>query len=317
MSKSEFIKLSETFTESQIVSFRDYLNVHLLNQSKNFTVVTGGSYARGEASPESDLDYFIIYDKDFSKEQEAAVKAIVSEFVKQKLPKDVGDTNTFGEITSIDTMLTNIGGTGDSNDKLTRRILFLLEAKCLWNDESFNDYQTRLLDTYIKDSVSEHHLAKFLLNDVIRYYRTICTDFEFKTCESDKSWGLRNIKLMFSRKLLYFSGVVAIADTCHRTKQEKIERLSALLSMTPIDRISSVCGTHNSKNVLDMYAEFLGKISDPAIRKTLEGVTQKENKSVPQFRNLKNHGHRFSFELTNLLSKTYDASHPIHHSLIM
>jgi len=53
------------------------------------------------------------------------------------------------------------------------------------------------------DSMSE--TSRFLLHDLIRYYRTICVDFEYKTYENGKPWGDRNIKIQFSRKFLYFS----------------------------------------------------------------------------------------------------------------
>ena len=80
----------------------------------------------------------------------------------------------------------------------------------------------------------------FLLNDIIRYYRTITIDFEFKTSETGKSWGLRNIKLTYSRKLIYFVGLLMVAKTQDLEKDEKANILIKYINMTPIERIECI-----------------------------------------------------------------------------
>lgn len=317
MNKSIQIETRADFSKEKILNIKNELVSCLVGLGSDFSVVTTGSFARNEASDKSDLDFFLIHGEPLDSEKTTIISGKINDSITPLLKKSVGDSNTFGVHQCIDEMLNNIGGTGDSNENLTRRVLFLLEGRCLWNNDKFSDFRNRLLSTYIKDRASEHHLPKFLLNDVIRYYRTICTDFEYKTYECDKTWGLRNIKLMFSRKLLYFSGVVAIADTCHRTPKEKIKRLSYLFDMTPIERVRHICGEQASKNLFEMYSEFLEEISNPEVRAKLDAVQQENSSKCEEFRKLKNDGHRFSFELTNMLRKTFDASHPIHHSLIL
>ena len=65
----------------------------------------------------------------------------------------------------------------------------------------------------------------FLLNDVIRYWRTICIDLEHKVRADNKARDIRLIKLRFSRMLLYASGVLAIGEGYRRSSEEKLESL--------------------------------------------------------------------------------------------
>jgi hypothetical protein len=75
----------------------------------------------------------------------------------------------------------------------------------------------------------------------------MCVDFEYKTVEEGKDWGIRNIKLIFSRKLIYFSGVLIAAQMAQRTYKEKLEIAEHLMDLTPLERIMEVCGISANK----------------------------------------------------------------------
>ncbi len=70
----------------------------------------------------------------------------------------------------------------------------------------------------------------------------MCVDFDFKTYEQRKEWGIRNLKLVFSRKLMYYSGVVMCAELAERDAKTKRDILETLIAMTPIDRLLHVMG---------------------------------------------------------------------------
>lgn len=279
----------------------------------SFCIVTTGSYARGEASIESDLDWLIVTKEKIPTE----TFQNINEKLKQFVEKDTGSTGTFeSQIIEAD-LFSNFGGEKDNNKSFTRRMLLLLESKWLYNQSFFNQIKKRLLEIYIKKTIPDDHINKFFLNDIIRYYRTMCTDFEYKVSEGGKTWGVRNIKLRFSRKLLYFSGIIVVAETCYLERNKKITRSLELLEKTPLERVMQIDGWPSEANYLNFYDTFLESISNPEIRKNLDSVIDKSRNENNTYRDLKNLSQHFSWELSKFLRKHYDINHPIHHSLVL
>lgn len=287
------------------------------------TIVVTGSFGRGEASPESDLDLFMFFDsdkpEDTLQEEKAAIKATVDKYIK----KPAGDTGTFGSdvIVKFNDMLKNLGGDKDFNVLLTRRMLFLLEGKWLYGEERFKSYRKDLLTRYIKAGDPERQISRFLLNDIIRYYRTITTDFEFKVTESSKAWGLRNVKLRFSRKLLYFGGVISIAETALEIQTEKNESISRVLDKTVLERVQDIGrGNSYTPEILRIYQDFLQTIECPKNREILEGVTKIDRAECQLFLNMREKSKDFSKVLDGWLKEQYpegdNSPHPIHNALI-
>jgi Nucleotidyltransferase domain len=278
-------------------------------------VVINGSFARREASAGSDIDFYIVTRGEeistptWAKAAKEAIAAIV--------PISPAEDGAFAQVERLDTLIRNIGGEHDDNHNITRRMLLLLEGEWLFNESGLKDIRRKILERYIAEGITDHQLALFLLNDVVRYYRTMAVDYEFKTVETSevKPWGIRNIKLIFSRKLLYASGLFSVAMTADRTRSHKISGLEGLFDMPVLDRMVAICGASNAENVLRSYDHFLNKLEDKGIRTHLKGL-DREGRSDPIFRELKNEGHHFTRELLKLFERTFDATHPIRKAII-
>lgn len=288
------------------------------------TVLTCGSYARREASAQSDIDFFVITSRDFEigdagRKEEAARKleGPVRETINKIVATEPAADGAFSTIEPRGTMLLNIGGEGDNNQKITRRMLFLLEGEWLTNEAEFRAIRREILSRYIGSPITDHQLALFLLNDIIRYYRTMAVDYEFKTSEGDKPkpWGIRNIKLVFSRKLLYASGLFAVALTADRRRDEKIKILEDLFDIPVIDRMVEICGASRMAGVLRSYNYFLEKLEDKEVRRRLNNL-KREERDDELFRDLKNEGHHFTRELLRLFETTFDSTHPIRRAVM-
>ena len=196
-------------------------------------------------------------------------------------------------------------------------MLVLLEGEWLFNKPSLKDLRRKILERYISEAMTDHQLALFLLNDIIRYYRTLCVDYEFKTIErsAPKPWGIRNIKLVFSRKLLYASGLFSVALTADRAREKKISLLEGLFDIPVIDRMIEICGETKMDRVLHSYNHFLERLQSPDVRKRLISLEVKD-RNDELFRELKNEGHHFTRELLRLFEDKFDSTHPIRRAVL-
>lgn len=277
-------------------------------------VVACGSFARREACASSDLDYFVIR-LDGGDEAEPAWVGRLAAALREVVPIEPARGGPFTAVERLGDMVRNMGGQDDTNQRLTRRMLFLLEGEPLSDAAGFRFARRALLDRYIAPRVGDGMLPLFLLNDLIRYYRTIAVDYEYKTGEADKPWGLRNLKLVFSRKLLYASGLFALGAARDGDAGAKVERLEALLGLTPLDRMAEICGTAAIGPIRDGYDHFLDRLAKPGVRRHLERLTRRE-RDDPVFRDLKDAGYGFTRDLATLFETTFDHDHPIRRAIV-
>ena len=298
------------FTEKKLASIRQALRNLVPG---NVLVAVFGSYGRLEACAESDLDFVpIMLDGEPGDFPLQAVHACL----KGHVDKEPARGGAFGSCVHVNDLLVNIGGNEDTNRNITRRMLYLLEGNWLANEDGFREVRTRILEKYIPDHIRDHQIAMLLLNDIIRYWRTMAVDYAHKTREKGKPWAIRNIKLVFSRKLIYASGLFTVAMTADRSRKEKISILEELLSDPPLRRIERICGQTMTMRLKDSYCLFLEALSDPFQRRHLEKLLPEERYKDHRFRKLKNEGHRFGQELMRLFEQTFPSSHPIRHAVV-
>jgi hypothetical protein len=280
------------------------------------SLIANGSYARKEASAQSDFDYVLITPRETSENDCKSLADKVEKIVKNVIGKPPSADGAFAVPIKVGSLTKDIGGSQDTNETITRRILFLTEGLPIGDPTLFERQKSELIERYIQDIITDHQLALFFLNDVIRYWRTICVDFENKTFERGKDWGIRNIKLVFSRRLLYFGGILIAAETAQRTLNEKRRICSELMSLTAIERTIKICGPA-AERALKEYDYFLSRMKDGSLRSSLAKVDRDRTTHNEDFKDMKNQAHYFTYHLISLLQTTYSVYHPIHKSLIM
>lgn len=322
--KNENILKSITYSNNILNKLESDLQNLFAGNNLEFTIITTGSFGRLEASSESDIDLFIFCGKESTKHYILYKKEEIEACIKKYIPKEAGDTGTFGvdAVDVFDNILKNIGGGDDTNKSLTRRMLFLLEGKAIYNKDIFDNYKKTLITKYLNSS-SEGKLDKYLLNDVIRYYRTITTDFQHKVDAGGKSWGIRNIKLRYSRKLLYFAGVMAIAhaNEAQQDITKRTQEISNSLDIPPLERIYKISSTKAKpeliESIFSQYEFFLSCISDSEKRADLDRIKDKsERLNSTLYNQLSDKSTEFTDNLYKLLNDVFEKNNQIHTSLI-
>jgi len=164
--------------------------------SEDYDLVVFGSLARGEWTNGSDVDWTLLIDGQVSSDHRSVAHAVQTalgkiEFRGKKLI-DPGTEGVFGNMAFSHDIVHHIGGQADTNRNTTQRILLLLEAAsisetCNQGTGPFERVVREILLRYLKDDTicllprsKESHVPRFLLNDIVRLWRTICVDFAYK-----------------------------------------------------------------------------------------------------------------------------------------
>jgi len=265
----------------------------------NCTVIVTGSLGRGEASDNSDADWVLLVDGPTDTEHRRLAQDI-EQRIREVVPKDPGPTGTFGDIVVSHDLVHYIAGLRDSNINLTRRMLLLAESRAVTNPLVRERVIRNVLARYVlHDRAVQSRQTKdrynkipyFLLNDVVRYWRTVATDYASKKWErNSKGWATRNIKLRFSRKLVFIWGLIAslaaeLFDTSSldpaTNEQEHLilllEFIREQTEVTPLELLARVARQPNVKpetarRIFSAYDTFIGKLSDPDFRHRLDSV---------------------------------------------
>lgn len=262
-----------------------------------------GSWGRHEVVEGSDDDWLLLVDAD------ETVDVATTARLGRALAVEPGVEGVFGKAASARHLIDRIGLDRDDNHNLTRRILLLLESQPLNGVEFYDRVRAELIGGYVNEWVQDRTVPRFFLNDVVRYWRTICVDFAGKERERGGSgWGLRNAKLRNSRKVLFASGLLPLL-LCEKLGRTDMARfLNEQFSVPATDRIAFAflaAGVPDSgARALGAYDTFLGIIGDPERREHLRSLRRDDAKRSPTFMDARRSGDGLQEALLALLFET-------------
>jgi hypothetical protein len=246
-------------------------------------VVLLGSWGRHEVTSASDDDAIVLFCGE-PRDGARPEPGVVANLFGGPAP---GPEGLFGATAWLVDLIDRIGLEDDTNTNLTRRMLFLLESAPVAGDTAYAAARETLLATYLGAHERDYRPPRFLLNDLVRYWRTIAVDFEGKhRARAGQGWGLRHAKLRFSRKLLFAGGLLPVLE-CHALPAAQMPAfLGERLAQPPLDRLAAAFLAHGMADAgaraLRAYARFLAMLDDTESREALAQLAEADaDTSVP------------------------------------
>ncbi len=302
----------------------------LLSYRKDATCVVFGSLARREFTSGSDIDWTLLVDGDAEADHLGLANRLEGRLQEAKLrPPTRG--GAFGQLTFSHDLVHRIGGDDDTNRNTTQRLLLLLESAPVGNPEAYERVVRQVLTRYVEEDLvgardTPYGVPRFLLNDVVRYWRTMTVDFAHKRrARNAEGWALRTAKLRMSRKLMYTSGLLRCfscglllparaTPSPFASTRDVVDHLLGLVKTTPLDVVAGVMLAYLDElsgpaaRLLAAYDEFLGLLDDAGWRKHLKDLAPGDADGDPAYRAVRELGGRFEDALTEIF---FDRDTPV------
>ena len=228
-------------------------------------VFAAGSLGRFEFGNNSDLDLFLVHKGEPEVLAELLKLRILGDAIELNeslsLPEFSNDAR-FLKIYSASDLVTTTGNPiDDSENFFTVRMLLILESQWLGNEELYSEITESVLRHYLRDSVGKKEFRPlFLLNDLLRFWRTLCLNYEHRRNDQTKPWRKKNVNLKFGRMLTVFATVLCLATR----KISSVEDFSEMLNCVPMERLSIALKelddnslSSRFEQVVDNYESFL------------------------------------------------------------
>jgi len=260
------------------------IDVEPLLEEHPLCVYVTGSYGRLEAWTGSDIDLFFLYDSADETQRFPWTKFVrlsarlIETTQEMEFPPFSGD-GRYLELQYVSDMEKVLGSpSDDSLNAFTARMLLLLESQPLHDEEVYTSLLQRIIGFYYRDFADhgDDFLPTFLLNDILRFWRTLTLNYEHHRLKLRELSGeelerkkadsaLKNYKLKVSRLATCFSMVTKLSAMESPVTQEQIFELCRL---TPSERFDQVRGEGEKARALvdslhELYTEFLDQVQQP------------------------------------------------------
>ena len=284
--------------------------------STDAAIVAFGSLARGEWT-QSDVDWTLLIDGQADPEHLALAQKIALRLEEAGFVPP-GRSGIFGSMTFSHDLVHKIGGREDTNENTTRRVLLIQESKSFGKPDAHTRTLKDILSRYLKDDRGfrfgslPSRVPRVLLNDIVRYWRTVAVDFVDKQRgQAGQGWGLRNAKLRMSRKLIFATGMLS-CFSCEMlssadAREELLknhstvameEHLRMFVQKTPLEILATFLLELKIKNetvtkLFSSYNAFLSLMNDTSKRERLKQLSLDEVRTDSVFGEVRAIGRAF------------------------
>jgi predicted nucleotidyltransferase len=302
------------------MGIREQLDVLLCTKIPKYTsedtsLVVFGSLARGEWTSASDLDWTYLIDGQANSDH-LVIAQKMGRVLQENEDKfrPPGQTGTFGNMAFSHDIIHQIGGQNDTNKNTTQRILLLLESTTIGKGtQAYERIIRAVINRYLEEDnhllvedETRYRVPRFLLNDIVRFWRTMAVDFASKQRDrAGQGWGLRNAKLRMSRKLIFASGLLVcfgcsldpelqkkLSAEKRDMKLDLVNYVRDQIKLTPLEILANTIKQYGVPNSLGeelfrAYAEFLTILDDKKSRDELENLRAADSRTDPTFKRIR------------------------------
>ncbi len=281
--------------------------------SEDTSLVVFGSLAREEWTSKSDLDWTYLIDGEANSDH-LKISQQIQKLFRDEDYNEPGPTGTFGNMAFSHDVIHQIGGQHDTNRNTTQRILLLLESCPIGKrTEAYERVIRGVINRYLEEDVhpltrdsQRYRVPRFLLNDIVRFWRTMAVDFASKQRDrAGEGWGLRNAKLRMSRKLIFASGLLVcfslnldpelnsqISTDKDAIKLKLVNHIRDWVRLTPLEILAKSIDQYGvpdaaGKELFGAYAEFLGLLNDEASRTALKALRASDSRTDATFQKVR------------------------------
>jgi Nucleotidyltransferase domain len=283
--------------------------------SEDTSLVVFGSLARGEWTSASDLDWTYLIDGQANSDHLRIAQKMRNVFQENREKfRPPGQTGTFGNMAFSHDIIHQIGGQNDTNKNTTQRILLLLESTTIGkNTQAYERIIRAVIDRYLEEDnhllvedETRYRVPRFLLNDIVRFWRTMAVDFASKQRDrAGEGWGLRNAKLRMSRKLIFASGLLVcfgcsldpelqskLSGEKRDMKFDLVNYLREQVKLTPLEILANAIKQYGvpkslGEELFGAYSEFLTILDDENSREELDKLRAGESRKDPTFKSVR------------------------------
>lgn len=261
-------------------------------------VVITGSIARKEVTRGSDCDHLLLSSGTPAHDTIVAILDAVDRIREELDLGEPGQQGVFGDFVTASELFVKIGLERDSNLNMTRRLSVVLESESFLAPDIRKTTIRRIIERYCAAYAPAHRrdddplkVPRFMVNDLIRYWRTITVDFEAKRWRNLKSgWGLRYAKLLTARKIMFagslmsylLSGLV-LDNQGSKGAEERhkalVDYLCAQSDLTPVTRLAAAFPLISKgsqqvlTDVLVCYDKIVELLDSPGSKKRLRAFS--------------------------------------------
>ena len=252
------LQLRRENSEQKLKSVRDAISKRLPQKSMSHNVFCCGSLARGDFGEGSDLDLFIFSKQGENEQTRLRDIELLSKLIsvnKELNFPEFSNDGMFLKVLSFPEMKKSIGHPRDDEKNLfTSRMLMLLESKPLYNDSLYASQLREIVGFYFRDDVDRRTFKPlFLLNDFLRFWRTLCLNYETVRSDETKPFRKKNINLKFSRMLTVFSTILPIISKHQYSKKDVLN----LCKKNPLERLADGLDDMGDSKLLGRFNKFL------------------------------------------------------------